>query len=75
MNAQEADVPKSLMIVLSATMLFASPLSAVEPPHDTGVTAFGQPASRDAREAWFRQQIGEILAGRPALSHGTDEGH
>ena len=74
MNAQEADVSKSLIVAVCATLLVASPLSAAEPIHRSDIVSSGRSISRDTREAWFRQHVEDILVGPTAISRGRDAG-
>ncbi len=66
MNAQEADVPKSLLLVLPAAVLVSALSLAAEPIHHPTMISSGRFVSRDARETWFRQAVGDLLEGRVA---------
>ena len=74
MNAREVDVSKSLIVAFGAALLAASPLSAAEPTHRPGVVSSGRSISRDARGAWFRQHVEDILVGRTTILRGRDAG-
>ena len=57
---------KSLLLVLPATLLFSVSTLAAGSIHGRGISS-GRSVSQDAREAWFRSSIGDILEGRVAV--------
>ena len=66
---------KSLLLVLPAALLVSAPVSATEAPHQSTTTSSGRSVSHDAREAWFRQSVGDILEGRAATPPKHEERH
>lgn len=74
MNAREASVPKSLIIV-PFSLLLITPALADQPPHRAAAVTAGRSVSHDAREAWFRQSVGDILEGRVAATPRQDTAH
>ena len=64
MNAEEAIVPKSLLLVLLIGLLVCAAPSAAQTSNHTAATSSGRSVSRDAREQWFSKSIGDILEGR-----------
>lgn len=75
MNIQEDYVIKSLLLVLPAALLVPAPVSAAEASHQTTAASSGRSVSHDAREAWFRQSVGDILEGRAATPPKHEERH
>ena len=67
---------KSLLIVLPLALLVSAPASATESAtHHVTATSSGRSVGHDAREAWFRHSIGDILEGRAATTPGQQGRH
>ncbi len=75
MNAQEDYVIKSLLLVLPAALLVCVPASATETTHHSPAVSSGRSVSQDAREAWFRNRVGDILEGRTGTLSRQERRH
>ena len=69
MNAQEANVPKSLFFVLPL-LLAGSAVCADSRSVTAPAVLSGRSTSPEARDVWFRAAVGHILEGH-ASSHGS----
>ena len=57
-------MPKSIILVLPMVLAVYAPPSFAQTTSRPAVISSGRSVSRDVREAWFRQCIGDILEGR-----------